>query len=442
MTSELTINQHLLTRLALQSLTNGTSHGGKRNLYDVFGYASSHTTEDFVARYSRGDIALRIVSAYPEATWKKAPEVIEDADTEDLTVFEKAFQDLVKSTRLFHYLNRADKLANLGEYSALLIGYQDGLALSQPCEKAAAGIAYLMPFADINATIQSYDLNPVSKRFGLPETYSIQTGGYSAHKSVQMPSSVITVHHSRILHIAAGCLDNDVLGMPILRPIMNQLVNLDKVIGGSAETFWLNSRGGLNANMETGIDFDPIKTKESIDEYTHQLTRFLLTQGMEVKTLDMQVHEPDKHVSVILDIISGATGIPKRILTGSERGELASSQDGDNWRDRVMERQINWVEPFVLNPLIDRFIEVGVLPKPISYTVKWNEEEKIDGLKASQIAVNRANAIATFANSTGGDLLVPVEQFVVEVLGLDYREDDLNKSLFDDRQDDDLTEDL
>ena len=46
-------------------------------------------------------------------------------------------------------------------------------------------------------------------------------------------------------------------------------------------------------------------------------------------------------------MISAETGIPKRILTGSERGELASSQDRDNWFERYPERILILVFLFI-----------------------------------------------------------------------------------------------
>lgn len=42
--------------------------GGKRDFYSALGYKDAVSTENFRFRYDRGDIAGRIVDAYPKAT--------------------------------------------------------------------------------------------------------------------------------------------------------------------------------------------------------------------------------------------------------------------------------------------------------------------------------------------------------------------------------------
>ena len=51
-------------------------------------------------------------------------------------------------------------------------------------------------------------------------------------------------------------------------------------------------------------------------------------------------------------------------LTGSERGELASSQDADSWAGEIATRQANFAWPSVLLPCINRLRWYGVLPDP------------------------------------------------------------------------------
>ena len=66
----------------------------------------------------------------------------------------------------------------------------------------------------------------------------------------------------------------------------------------------------------------------------------------------------------ILTQIAGSKAIPKRILTGSEMGELASSQDRDNWKDQINGRQTGYAGPYIVRPLVDRLIKYGYLPTP------------------------------------------------------------------------------
>ena len=99
-----------------------------------------------------------------------------------------------------------------------------------------------------------------------------------------------------------------------------------------------------------------------------------------------------QQADAIIKQIAGAKGMPMRVLTGSEAGELASSQDRDNWKDQVNGRQTSYAGPYIMRPLADRLIEFGFLPTPAegaqAYQVRWpqtqvlTEEERHAGAKA------------------------------------------------------------
>ena len=67
-------------------------------------------------------------------------------------------------------------------------------------------------------------------------TRSISTAAPRRH-SRTLPRKVGFVHASRVLHVAEDCLDDDVYGIPRLKPVFDRLDDLLKVVGGSAEFF-------------------------------------------------------------------------------------------------------------------------------------------------------------------------------------------------------------
>lgn len=427
-------NSQLLNRLALQSAT-GVQFGGKRDLYEVLGYNKNPQFADYVSRFYRQDIAKRIISAYPDAIWMQVPKIVEDDDVQNETEFEKQFSDFARRSRLFHYLNRLDKLVGLGRYAVLLLGVQDGKNLEVPLTSLSSleDIIYLMPFGEKNATIQKFDEDIRSERYGMPDMYKVQVGGYSGGNST-MPNKTVNVHHSRLIHVAEGTLENDVFGTPRLECVINRLDDLDKVVGGSAEIFWLNGRGGINLNADKDAEIrDPETLKEEAENYVHQLTRVLRTKGMQINTLELEVSPPEQHVSVIMDLVASATGIPKRILLGSERGELASSQDEANWLFRVQERRENFCEPQMLRAIIKRFMDLGAMNEVDDYEIVWPELESIGPSKKSEIAVRISQALNAYVNSHGSDLIIPPKQFVEEILGQEYREQDIEEELKSER---------
>lgn len=419
---------NMISRLSLTP-NQGKTFGGSRDMYAALGYKKSPTNADYLLRYERQDIARRIINAYPDATWSASNpiKVTDDVDTDVNSEFESAFLALEEKTKLFHYLNRLDKLSGLGRYAVLLVGVRDGLELSEPIGTVSGpdDILYLMPFSESNAVISSYDESPESERFGLPEMYNILIGGHSNTKATNR-----AVHHSRVIHVAEGALENDIFGTPRLEPVLNRLDDLEKVVGGSAEIFWLNGRGGLNVNVDKDtVIQDPQKAKDDIEAYSHNLTRTLYTQGMSVNPVDLSVHSPLEHAEIIFTTIVGTLAMPKRLFFGTERGELASSQDERNWANRVFERSVNFCEPSILRPVIELFMTIGALPRVEEYDVVWPTLVRLTEGEEADVAVKKSQAISNYVNSNGGDYIVPPRQFVEDILNMDYLSDDVSDDL-------------
>ena len=164
-----------------------------------------------------------------------------------------------------------------------------------------------------------------------------------------------------------------------------------------------------------------------MEEFTHNLTRYLRTKGIDVSTLNFDIADPKNYFEMIISLISATTGIPKRILTGSEQAQLASSQDQNHWLTRVYERQADFCEMQVLRPIIDWFIGYGILPEPKDgqYEIRWQDLRTLSELEKAEVAVKTTQAIQNYTNAQGAEMIMPPKQLFDDVLGLEYREDDL-----------------
>ena len=112
--------------------------------------------------------------------------------------------------------------------------------------------------------------------------------------------------------------------------------------------------------------------KKDIEAFQYRLKDYIRVEGATIKELTGTTASPRDHFDVLIDLIAGTTGIPKRILTGSEREELASTQDQEAWRQRISRRQTTFAEQSMLRPLIDRLVLLRALPTPAQpYTVVW-----------------------------------------------------------------------
>ena len=429
-TAKLSTLSALLSRASLASRL-GKQFDGNRDLYTVLGYDLNPDFKDYYARYKRQDIASRVVDAAPQATWRRRPIVYEDNTKKPTTKFEKQWQKLVKRLKVFHYIERIDRLSGIGQYGIILIGVRGkkGIDLSTPLNVGLndeSDISYISVYSQGSAEIHSYVEDPSDPQFGKPEFYKIDMTGNQLN-NVDTKREDILVHYTRVIHIAEGLEEDDVLGTPRLECVYNRLNDLEKVVGGAAEMFWQGAYRGLHIDIDPEFQQGSLSEPElaslsdEIDEYINGLRRFIRTQGVTVNTLKAQIADPSAPFNVIMDLISGASKIPKRILFGSERGELASSQDEINWNSRIRERQEQFAEPMILRALIDKLISLGALPKPKGddYKVEWPSLFELNDLNKAQAIWTWARAAEKLAAAVAVGILTKEQAFeVLNIPGL------------------------
>lgn len=393
----------IVSRLNLSSYL-GSQFGGKRDLYEVFGYPKSITVQQLLAKYSRQDIASRIVSMPAGATWNNHPTLVAD------NAITGPWETMIKKHKLWNVLLRADKLSAMGRYSAVMLGVNDGNKPEIPLTPNAQGreLLFLKPLSEISAEIESFITDPTNPRFGMPNMYKVKaneqisqslTGGANPSSFKEM-----RVHHTRIVHIVQDPLEDLVYGSPILEKVYNLLEDLLKVAGGSAETYWLNSRKGLQANVDKDMDLDQDDAQQladMIEEYQHELRRVIRTRGVEIKDLGASMSDPRGTFELVTALLAGATGIPQRILVGSEAGQLASEQDRANWADRIDERRTEFAEPIVLDSIMDRLQEFNIIPEG-DYTWEWPDAFRMSPLERAQTMAQKARAVSNLVKQYDG----------------------------------------
>jgi hypothetical protein len=390
----------------------GKAFEGERDYYKVLGYDLYPQVDDFLGRYTRDDIAGKIVDLPPQDTWKKRPVLIDGEERSDgdqpRSEFIRAWQQLTdagsdEALNVYHYFERIDRLSGIGRFGVLVIGARDGQTLDQPFQGRVIGpdgILYLRSCSEASVMISptDIDMDPQSKRYGKPLWYQINIGGEMGQNGYQR------VHYSRCIHVAEDLLEDEVYGRPRLERVLNRLDDIMKIVGGSAEATWKLMRKGflLSAkegyqqptNSETRRDVDA-----QIEEYDHGLRRFIRLTGVDAQDLGSEVVDPSGLFGIVLSLIAAASGIPQRILIGSERGELASTQDLRSWANAIADRQSNFAEPSILRPFVNWCIRAGVLPPPKSgkYKVEWPKLYELTELEEAEAQEKRGEAFEQFA---------------------------------------------
>lgn len=408
----------------------------RRNIDDECGYRRTEelSIEDYRKFYDREPVATRVVEIMPRECWKVQPTVYESEDGDTVTEFEEAWDALGQSlsgagffrseagSPVWDYLMRADILSGIGHYGGLLLGIDDGKPLSEPADGMdetgqpvgksvkERRLLYLRPLDESSLKVTAWEADEANPRFNKPREYSVTTARqFSSGEQMVSPSEMQTlrVHWSRVVHLADG---GDTFAVPRMRPVFNRLYDIYKVCGSSGEMYYKGAFPGWSLEMLPELilaghikDIDTSAVKDQIENWQNGLQRVLFNKGLTMKNLGQQVSDPTSAVTLYIKMICIQLGIPERIFLGSERGELASSQDKTTWNDRVMGRQQGYLTPRVIVPFVDRLILVGVLPRPSEYYVSWPDLGAMTAVEKAGIAVQRMDAMTKYLQGGVGD---------------------------------------
>lgn len=423
----------------------------RRSIDDDCGYphrVEDIRIEDYRDLYDREAVANRVVGVLPSASWQTTPKIIEDEDVTVDTDFEIALSELVVGPQqswlktehgapLWEYLHRVDRLSGIGMYGILLIGIDDGKELSEPAEGISKSgqkegkvkdkkLLYLRAMDQSMAQITAWEQDVTNPRYSLPTEYMLHFSDPRSHSEGSGPTLTSQkVHWSRVIHIADNLGSSEVLGVPRQQSVYNRLLDLRKLYGGCAEMYWrgafpgiaLTTQPQLGGDVE--IDMDAIKTE--MENYMNSLQRFIALVGIDAKSLAPQVVDPTPQINVEIEAICIQIDVPKRIFVGSERGELASSQDDSAWNDTIRTRQNEYLTPRVVSPTIDRFIMLGILPEPKSYAAVWPDLDSLTDIEQAAVAVQRTDAMAKFVQGGVDAMLHPMD-FYTRILGMTTEE--------------------
>lgn len=413
----------------------GGQYNGNRDIYTAAGYKGTITHGDILSAEQREHIATRIVSIFPEYTWREPPELIDGSDidgsrdTPFCTEFARIWQsgkmteDGETSIGLDYHLRELDRVAALGKYAVLFLGFVGEEDFSEPVQMGqfkALGVdalAYCQVYAEGGVSVQSWETDPKSRRYGKPTAYTLksQRGNQS--------STINGVHWTRVVHVALNGVADLVEGRSILVPVFNVLSDILKIVAGTGESGYRNADPGMVVSTqpafegpEAADDLSELlgstatadanwyeETKQAVQAYIHGLERFMILEGYTVDMLTGDIPDPRGPIDVLMDLIAGATGIPKRLLLGNEAGELASTQDQQNWAAKIESRQSHVAEPLILRPVINRLIWSGVLPEPSDsendYLVFWPSLYSVSPMEEAEVANKIADTLSKIGAS-------------------------------------------
>lgn len=414
-------NQFMVANVAtmrselISLLTNDT-----RNIDYECKYPPDLNIEHYQTVFNRQGIGKRIVEIFPEECWNSTPEVIEDSESKE-TKFESAWKDLQEQHGIWDYMYRLDVLSGIGQYGILLIGLNDGQKLDTEVTKKKCELLYLKPFSQACVKIKAKENDASSPRYGQPTMYSIRMENTDGTLSAVETD----IHWSRVIHVADNRSSSDIFGVPRMQAVYNRLIDIRKIMGGSAEMFWKGGFPGyafeISPERKTALTTDE-KTaiREEFFKYSEGLQRYLAISGLTAKSLSPQVANPKSHFEVQLQYIGITLGIPYRLLIGAEQAKLASTQDSKTWNRRVAKRCKGHCNNSIIRPFINLLIKYGVLPEA-KYTTDWPSLDELDEKDAAIIAKDKTTALAQYISS-GAEAIMPPQQYLTMILNFSDEE--------------------
>lgn len=396
----------------------------RTKLWDEFGYPDSVSFDMLYRAYRRNSAAHAGVHATLDNCWVDEPVIIDGpkaSESKETTDWEKTVTRLLK--KHWARIKDADRRNLVGRYSAILLQLKDGRDWDQPVDTSLikrlgeSALVKMIPAWESQIKPGNFDIDTQSPTYGQPVNYQFNeqpVGDDGTYGQVRS----ITVHPERVIILAEGSEDDNILsGIPLNEAGFNDLLDIEKSKGGSAEGFLKNASRQLGVSFDSATDLDLIKQQavdagykdlgEAMNDKIAKLNRgsdsALITQSGTTSVLSVAPADPTPTWTVSANSYASTIGCPFNIMFGKQTGNLASTEDKKAWATKGNGRRSGFLS-WLITSVIERWWMVGVIdpPKSGEVSVVWSDllapgdSEKLDNMsKMADIAYKTQQAYGT-----------------------------------------------
>lgn len=346
-----------------------------------YGFPEQITYDNLYSLYRRGGIAHGAVEKLVGKCWQTNPEIIEgdDADeSEDETEWERKSKQ-VFTNRFWRSFAEADRRRLVGKYAGILLHVRDNQDWNLPVTRGRGLEKITVAWAG-SLTVGEWDTGLNSKTYGLPKMWQY------TERLPNGASRRVNIHPDRVFIL--GDYTDDAIGF--LEPSYNAFVSLEKVEGGSGESFLKNAARQLNVNFDKEIDFNNLASlygvtvtelQDKFNEVAGEINRgndvLMTTQGASVTPLVTSVADPSGTYDVNLQTAAAGVDIPTRILVGNQQAERSSTEDQKYMNSRCQTRRGDL--SFEIEDFCDKLIELQIVDSVSQKTVIWDDLNEQSG---------------------------------------------------------------
>jgi hypothetical protein len=348
--------------------------------WDQYGYTEHVSFDHLLTAYKRGGAGHGAVHRLLDRCWLECPRIKQreqDAETD----WEKAVDKLLRP--LWRRLRDFDRRNMVGRYAGLIYRVADGQTLDQPLKRGK--LVDLVPVWENQLRVQAWNQDEASPTFGKVTVWEYRMRAPHATDTQAAPDRWVKVHASRVQILAEGAAGGEFYeGEPLLLAGFNHLVDLEKIAGGSAESFLKNSARTVVLKFDANSQPQAIASNadgtstgqtvaEAVEEKVGKLNRnidaSIVMQGGDATTLQTAVADPGPSFQVAANLFAASVQIPFTILFGQQTGRLASSEDKADWNARCQSRRETELGP-MLEELVTRMQAAGAIDAA-DFEVEW-----------------------------------------------------------------------
>lgn len=422
----MTLFQSIVNRAReISSLFPGYFEDYKHNHYRDFGYPTDITFALAYSMYCRNGLGSAAVEKTILKTWETSPALWENESPSE-TRLESDVAEWARALRLWTRFAETDRRSLVGGYSAAILRLRDSKSFKEPVDRVPGGLdglSEIIPAWAGQLGVSTWDTDEASETYGQPTMFAFNEAavGDDRHRT-----RAFEVHPDRVI---VWSRDGTVHARSALEPGYNDLITLEKVNGAGGEGFWKNAKSApvievdkeaniqqMAAGMGVSVEEVAEKMDAQVDDFQKGFDKMLMLQGMQAKTLGITLPSPEHFHGNPLMSFAASFLIPLKILTGSQTGERASTEDAVEWAKTNMARRNDTVLPG-LNDFIRRMKAFGILSDS-DWQIGWADltessmSEKID----------RADKMAG-VNQKSGDEPVFFADEIREAVGLPPQEE-------------------
>ena len=368
-----------------------------------YGYAVSPDFADMLQAYERHPAAHGAVHRLLDKCWQSLPRIKSPASDEE-TPWERRVNAVLRSVSAWAKLRDLDRRNMVGRYAALIYRVADGKSLREPLDRASR-LVDLVPLYEDQLRVTMWESDTASSSYGQPLMYQYQSRRVTTGDNQGQPIEWADVHPSRVQILAEGSVGDMFDGVPLLKAGFNSLVDLEKISGGSGESFLKNSARTLvfQYDRDTAVEVigengEKVSVRRAHEQQARALNRnqdaSIVMQGGTAQTLQTSTHDPKPSFEVAANLFAASVRIPFVILFGQQTGRLASDEDKADFAARAKSRQTNELTP-MLEQFVRRMQAAGII-EPAEFEIEWpdvaapSEKEKVELLKAYTAAMREA----------------------------------------------------